>query len=107
MNQTSFDTEYAALSSMPQPWDASLQRLLLDGVLSGFALVSHTGENVGSYGALFDGPVAVQQLQSLFQTGAAKQALPPAPPGSRHRLSATALLSPDFPCSGPWPIAAY
>ena len=55
-----------------QPWDATLLRLLLEGVLSGFSLTDHSGQSMASYGALCDEPIVAQQLQSLFQTGEAK-----------------------------------
>ena len=97
-------------SSMTQPWDAALQRLLLEGVLSGFSLLDHRGESMASYGALSDEPIVAQQLQSLFQTGAAKcsnraalvlrrrhAATALLPPPSRP--AAATLPAPAFPCS--------
>ena len=92
------------ISPMTQPWDAALQRLLLEGVLSGFALIDLNGESVASYGALCDEPIVAQQLQSLFQTGPANcragwplRCFAALPPTAAHSPPTTVLATLHFP----------
>ena len=53
-----------------QQWDAPLQHLLSQRVIDGYALVSHPGECLASFGALaVDGEEpALGQLHSLFHS---------------------------------------
>lgn len=60
-------------ASQQQQWDAPLQQLLAQGVLDGYALVSHPGEVIAAFGSLAAGAgdepsPALRQLHALFHS---------------------------------------
>ena len=89
-------------------WDAGLQELVLQGVVTSYALIGHTGTCLASCGCLGDElwsgnpSTLAQQLQAVFQTRERRRRKRPAQPQLRssrpaHTAAARPPARPDPP----------